>query len=98
MAVDCRDRVYVFSRGTHPLMIFEKNGTFITSWGESLSRLPHGIYIWPDDRVYLGDTQSHVVQNVTPDGELLHTSGKKDQAQVTCDGHPFNMPTGLLYP
>ena len=29
---DDHDNVYVFSRGNHPMMVFDKNGAFIKSW------------------------------------------------------------------
>ena len=95
VAVDSQDRVYIFNRGSHPLIIADRDGHFITSWGEGLFRVPHGIYIGPDDMVYLSDVQSHVVMKFTPKGELLLTLGKKDFAEVTYYGRSFNMPTGL---
>src|SRR5258708_7612586 len=33
VAVDRTDRVYVFHRGTHPLIVFERDGRFLCSWG-----------------------------------------------------------------
>src|SRR5262249_52644590 len=53
VATASRDRVYVFNRGEHPLMVFDRDGTFLTSWGEGLFTRPHGICIGPDDSVYL---------------------------------------------
>ena len=34
VAVDSRDRVYVFNRGEHPVMVFDRDGTFLHAWGE----------------------------------------------------------------
>jgi hypothetical protein len=34
VAVDSKDRVHVFNRGTHPMVVFDRDGNFITSWGE----------------------------------------------------------------
>ncbi len=34
VAVDGDDNVYVFCRGTHPVMIFDKDGRFLDAWGE----------------------------------------------------------------
>src|SRR5579872_369701 len=36
VAVDAADRVYVFCRGDHPLMIFDRDGTLLDHWGEEL--------------------------------------------------------------
>ena len=43
VAVDSRDRVFVFNRGDHPVLVFEPDGSFITSWGEGLFARPHEI-------------------------------------------------------
>ena len=47
VAVDEDDRVYVFNRSDHPMMVFERDGTFVTSWGEELFTRPHGLTIGP---------------------------------------------------
>ena len=36
VGVDERDRVYVFNRGEHPLIVFDRDGNFVTAWGEYL--------------------------------------------------------------
>src|SRR4051794_18973032 len=36
VACDSRDRVFVFARGPHPVLVFDPDGTFLTSWGEGL--------------------------------------------------------------
>ena len=32
--VNSKDEIHVFSRGLHPLTIWDKDGNFISSWGE----------------------------------------------------------------
>ena len=34
VACDSKDRVYVFNRGEHPMMVFDRDGNFLRSWGE----------------------------------------------------------------
>ena len=34
VACDSQDRVYVFNRGEHPMMVFDRDGNFLRSWGE----------------------------------------------------------------
>src|SRR5713226_7402932 len=34
IVTDARDRVYLFNRGEHPLIVLDQDGTFFTSWGE----------------------------------------------------------------
>lgn len=36
VAVDKQDRVYVFNRGAHPMIVFDRDGNFLRSWGEGL--------------------------------------------------------------
>ena len=101
VAVDSRDRVYVFNRGIHSIAIFDADsGDFLSSWGEGNFREPHGIFIGPDDSVYLTDRQAHVITKHTPEGEILMELGTRDYAQVTVDnrgnhGEPFCQPSGV---
>ena len=45
VGVDSQDRVYVFNRGEHPVIVFDKEGQFLTAWGEGVFTNPHGIFI-----------------------------------------------------
>ena len=36
VACDSRDRLYVFNRGEHPVMVFHQDGSFLQAWGEGL--------------------------------------------------------------
>ena len=106
ISIDSQDRVYVFSRSVHPLMIFDREGNLLTSWREGLFKGPHGIYVGPDDSIYCTDIGNHTVSKFTPEGKLLLTLGNKDQpsdtgyvqgdlASVKRSGPPFNNPTGV---
>ncbi len=93
VAVDSKDQVWVFNRGSHPVIVFERDGTFVRSWGEGLIRRAHGITIGPDDTVWLTDDLHHTVRQFTPDGRLLLTNGDPDQPAAMQGGKPFNRPT-----
>ena len=95
-AVNSRDEVHIFSRGDHPLTIWDTDGDFISSWGEgTFSANPHGIYIAPNDKVWLVDRDYHIATEYTPSGELLRTLGNKLAPSPSFTGMPFNMPSGL---
>ena len=65
VACDSQDRVYVFNRSPNPAMlVFERDGRFIGSWGEDLFKAPHGIWISPDDEIYTTDTEDHTVREI----------------------------------
>jgi DNA-binding beta-propeller fold protein YncE len=106
VATDSRDRVYIFNRGDHPVMIFDPDGKFISSWGEGLFVRPHGICIGPDDSVYCTDDTDHTVRKFTTDGKLLltlGTSGKPSDTGATSmdfrtilhSGPPFHYPCNV---
>jgi len=95
IACDSKDRVYVFNRGNHPVLVFDRDGSFISCWGEGHFRWPHGIFIDADDNLYATDAQAHTVEKFTLDGELLMTMGTRDWAAPLLRRAPFNMPTGL---
>ena len=94
--VNSKDELHVFSRGLHPLTIWDKDGNFISSWGEgTFSNNEHGIYITKEDTIWLVDSWYHIATEHNPDGTLIRTIGNKLQPSETYNGNPFNMPTGL---
>ncbi len=93
VAVDSADRVYVYNRGAHPVIVFDRHGAFLRSWGEGLTSRAHGITIGPDDSVWLTDDGNHTVRQFTPEGKLLLTLGEPDRPAAAHGGRPFNRPT-----
>lgn len=83
LAVDARDRVYVLNRSEHPVMVFDREGNFLTAWGEKLFKRAHGAGIAPDSSVYCTDDERHVVYKFSPEGKLLQTLGNLDQPSDT---------------
>jgi hypothetical protein len=75
VAVDSRDRVYVFNRGEHPVIVYEPDGRFRASWGEGVFVSAHGITIGPDDTIYCVDYMDHSVRLFSTDGRLRQTLG-----------------------
>src|SRR5712691_5402724 len=49
VGVDSKDNVYAFGRGEHPMMIFDRTGKFLRSWGEGQYPRAHGVHMGPDD-------------------------------------------------
>jgi len=94
VACDSKDRVYVYSRSEHPLVIFDREGNFLDSWGEGILKDAHGIYIDSDDNVYCTERETHCVRKFNRRGELVMTLGTPDRPAPK-DGDPFNKPTDL---
>ena len=42
VGIDRQDNVYVFNRGEHPMIVFDRDGNFLRSWGEGLFPRAHG--------------------------------------------------------
>jgi DNA-binding beta-propeller fold protein YncE len=104
VAVDSGDRVYVFSRGEHPVIIFDRDGNFLRSWGEGEFLRPHGMHIGPDDAIYVTDDLLHVVRKYTPDGRMLLEIGVAGEPAPYMSGEPFHRcthtalsPSGDIY-
>src|SRR2546426_828924 len=104
VAVDSQERVYVFCRGRHPLIVFDKEGRFLTAWGEGRFVRPHGIFITRDDRVFLVDDLGHTVYEYAPGGELRRRIGDgrpsdtgyvPGQSPVVRAAGPFNAVTNV---
>src|ERR1700749_833253 len=71
VGVDGQDRVYVFNRGIHPMIVFDRDGNFLKSWGEGLFPRAHGVFMAPDDTIWLTDDGDHTVRQCTLDGKVL---------------------------
>ena len=93
VAVDANDDVYVFNRGKHPVIVFDRAGRFKRTWGEGQFRRAHGITVGPDGTLWLTDDLHHTIRQFTPDGTCLLTIGDPDQPATLQGGKPFNRPT-----
>ncbi len=93
VAVDSKERVYVFSRGEHPVMVFDRQGNFLASWGEGLFKRPHGMTLAPDETLLVTDDGAHAVYQFTLNGKLLMTIGTPGKGADFMSGRPFNQPT-----
>jgi len=93
VAVDRRDRVYVFNRGDHPMMVFDRDGNLLSSWGENLFKRAHGLHIGPDDALYCTDDGDHTVRKCTLEGKVLFEIGIPGRPSKFMSGEPFNRCT-----
>jgi DNA-binding beta-propeller fold protein YncE len=83
IVTDSQDRVYLFNRGDHPLIVLDREGNFLTAWGEDVLTDAHGMYIDGQDNIYLPVKNSHVVLKYSSRGDLLMTLGTWDQPSDT---------------
>ena len=98
VAVDRQDNVWVFNRGKHPVIQFDKNGNMLQAWGEGTVVSSHGIRVDSEGNVWGVDVKGHVVIKYSPSGRVLMilgsrqgTAGKQDSRDA------FNEPTNLAF-
>ena len=95
MATDSEDRVYVVDREPNPaIVVLDRDGKLLNTWGQDFFKVPHSIWISPDDLVYMTDCQLHIVTVHTLAGELIATLGTPGEAGEP--GEPFNSPTWVV--
>jgi DNA-binding beta-propeller fold protein YncE len=104
VGVDSKDNVYAFNRGAHPMMVFDRDGNFLRSFGEGLFKRAHGLHIDADDNLYCTDDGDHTVRKCTPEGKVLLTIGLPGEPKPFMSGEPFNRcthtalsPSGEIY-
>jgi DNA-binding beta-propeller fold protein YncE len=112
VTVDSNDDVYCFSRvKEHPVVVFNREGNFLRSWGAGLFKFPHTIRADEDDNLWIVDRDHAQMMLFTKDGKLLRTIGEKGARsdtgvppddfrsdafrKVTHGGPPFNLPTDI---
>jgi DNA-binding beta-propeller fold protein YncE len=104
LAVGANDRLYVFARFPHGILVFDRDGRFLAAWGEGVFKRPHGLFVGPDEAVYCVDDEGHALCKFTGDGKLQWTietapsdTGYKHYFPQTVlrPGPPFNMPTDV---
>ena len=105
VATDSQDRVYVFQRKDPPVVVFERDGTYVGSWGAGQVADPHGLKI-VDDIVYTTDRSDSVAKSFTLKGEVQLQLGTKGvHSDTGCTGSPwlaeraagpFNHPTEMI--
>lgn len=106
VAADSQGRIYAFQRKDPPVLVFDREGRYLDSWGDSAIADPHGFFIGPDDVVYLTDRDDHVALRFTLDGKPLGVLGNRGQPSDTgCEedggrvvraAGPFNKPTEMV--
>lgn len=95
--VDAQDRVYAFTRGPAPLLVFDRDGNLLDSWGSGVFDDPHGVRVAPDGTLWLTDDGDHTIRRYSVDGKLLQTLGTPGEPAPFMSGRPFNKPTNLAF-
>ena len=99
VSVDKDDNVWVFNRGKHPVIEFDKTGKMIRAWNEVPVVASHGIRVDPQGFVWLIDVAGHQVLKMTADGQLVFRIGAVGGAAAADNNEKeaFNRPTGITF-
>jgi len=106
VGVNSSGEVHVLTRSPHPVLVFDRRGRFLRSWGEGVLTTTHGLHIGPDDCVYVVDSGDSTIRKFSPGGELLFQLGtphngtetgyhSSDYRTIAHGGPPFNACTSV---
>ena len=95
VAVDKQDNVWVFNRGAHPVIQFDKNGNMLQAWSDMTLVSSHGIRVDPQGNIWGIDVKGHRVVKYDTAGKvqmvLGRSPGKNDSSG------DFNEPTNIAF-
>lgn len=102
---DSKGNIYI-SHTVHPsspcgdaIVVFDKNGKFLKSWGERFRGGGHGLDLRKEggqEFLYHCDIAHRVVVKTTLDGEVVWEKGAPEEAGVYKDNAPF-VPTNVAF-
>ncbi|MCS7023317.1 MAG: peptidyl-alpha-hydroxyglycine alpha-amidating lyase family protein [Bryobacteraceae bacterium] len=96
--VDRQDNVWVFHRGSHPVIQFDKNGRMLQAWKDLGVKSSHGLRIDPGGNVWLVDVAGHSLLKFSPSGRLLMVIASAGAAAGDNDSkYAYNRPTSLAF-
>jgi len=92
VAVDSKDRVYLYQRGNPPILVLDKEGNLKNSLGKDLLVDGHGIFITKNDNIFAVARGVHEVFKFTVEGEIDLRIGNREKPSWQS---PFNHPTDV---
>lgn len=95
VATDSRGNILVFHRGEPPILIFDKQGKLLRSFGDGLFTSAHGLRVDAEDNIWVTDNANHTVMKFSHDGAILMKLGEKNVAGE--DASHFNKPADIAF-
>jgi DNA-binding beta-propeller fold protein YncE len=75
------------------MIIFDREGNFIATWGEGSFKRPHELTMDGEDNLYLVDDFDHTIRKTTAEGKVLMVLGTPGKPAPAHKGGIFNRPT-----
>ena len=87
VTADRQGNIYVIHRPANgdPIVVLDRNGNFIRSFGKGMFTIPHGIRIDPAGNVWTLDAHTSMIYKFTPEGTKLLEIGVGDVPDKTKD-------------
>ena len=82
VATDAEDHVYVFQRKDPPVLVFDRDGTYVGAWGSGEITDPHGLKI-VGPIAYATDRSGSVAKSFTLDGKVQLSLGRRGEHSDT---------------
>jgi hypothetical protein len=97
VVVDPQDRVYILNQSKDAVIVFDRDGNFIRSWGEEFADGADSLSLSHEvgtAHLYIPDYRRHIVAKVSLDGTVLWTLGVPNLPDVYKNQDIYK-PTGV---
>ena len=107
VCTDSSGNVFLYCRGDHPVMVYDREGRFLDSWGEGkFTYRTHGMFMNGENEIFCVDDSGNSIGRYAVDGTHLQTIGPagvlsdsgyngSDMNTITHGAPPYNRPTNL---
>ncbi len=96
IAADGRGSIIVLRRAQPPVLIFDREGDLLDSWGTDLFPDIHSVDVDHEGYVWITDTTDHMVYKFTMDGQQLLALGTKGVTGDDSSRTAFDRPTDVV--
>jgi DNA-binding beta-propeller fold protein YncE len=96
VATTADGQIIVFRRAVPSFFVFNPDGSFVKSWGDTPYRLAHGIRVDREGSIWVTDNTDNFVQKFSADGKLLMTVGKKGVMGDNASQDAFDGPADVF--
>ena len=93
VALDARNHLYVFNRGSRPLMEFDADGRYVRELAQGLITRAHSVRVDSTGYIWLVDDTDHHVIRLDPSGRVVMVLGRRGRPGDTEE--LFNRPTDV---
>jgi DNA-binding beta-propeller fold protein YncE len=90
VAADGKGNIYLLRASEPPVLVFNRDGKLLKTWGTGLFKEAHSIDLDRDGNLWITDRADNMVFKFTPDGKQLMSLGKKGIAGKNDSTDLFN--------